>query len=419
MMRIKIKEMPLILAILQDPTATQQELSDIVATFADHTWDISNISRKLSRFFDPKNGIMYEVQPVFNLNLLHLELHGFIIQIEDSEWERNVAIVEKLIKLHPYAIYTSTVYGRYNGLYVQFHNPKKSDVCLYVSKLLDYLQEKKVVKGYQWMPDLQHIIDSNGSLGVWDPWTSYWDVDFEQLKKLLDGSYDKIWMPRKNNILKKLRDYDLAILRELSKGLKRSQKEVMLSLLGKKIEEDGYDPYLQFRDSFPKSKQSLSRRISWIEDFGFIKSKWLVFDRERFGLFNQVLFIFDRDESGLHALKKAVETEIDRIGYSTKGSYTMKNKVLPYPCAINANENKIVLWLNLQPVDLLKFADIFTKKFSNVEMYFLGGDPKSYFFNNFNFDSAKSSWKVDRVYVYDSILYLLKNELEEQIEVVV
>ncbi len=411
-MRIKSKDMPLILALLENPTATQQELKDAIKEFADHTWDVSNISRKLTKFFDPEDGIMNGVQATFNLSLLNLELHGFVVELEDDAWNRNYDIIHQLVILHPYASYMNKIYGHKNGVYLQFYVPKKSDVGLYIARLLDYLITAKVVKEYDWIKDLDFVISSSGSLGVWDPWTSYWDVDFDKLEHVLNTVYEPIFIPKRRSVLHKLKDYDMAVIRELSKNLRRSQIEIMESLFGDLKGEEGYDPYRNVRDKFPKSKQSLSRKIQWIEDFGFIKSKWLMFDREKFGLLNQILFVMDRDEIGLAALVKSIELEVEAKGMTTKGEYTKKNKILPYPCNVSVNSDKIVLWLYLQPLDLLKFSDLFTSRFQGVEIYILGVDPKAYYFNNVNFDSDTRQWKTQPVYVYDEILYQLKEILE-------
>jgi DNA-binding Lrp family transcriptional regulator len=385
-MSVTKKDITLFLTLMENPKGSIDELHNMLKlrTKENKVIDQSTISRKIKKFFS--DNIVYGVQGQIEGDRLDLERDVYLLEVDDTRWKSNKQILTSFFDSHPYTAFYNTIHGFYKGYYVEFYIPRKSQARKYIKAQISEMKQQKILKSFISIQNIEPYIGSQGYFEFWDPETENWKFseNSQKLMNYLETVYEPIKPVTKKSVLENLDIFDLSIIRELTKNSRRTQKEILDSIINpnKVILENGYDPYETIRDKFPKSKQTISRRFQEIESQGIIMTHRLSFDRISFGLFNQALFTMKNDVHGLTSLVEAI-----------------KAKIIPFPCALNANSDYLMFWIHCPPIQIIEISDILSSRFLNVQLSIFGRNPHAYFFYHLNYDPETKYWISDENYV--------------------
>lgn len=386
------KDTKLFLALLEHPLATNDEIAIYLKDNFGETINSSTVSRRIKRL--KEEGLINRVQAQPNVHKLDLEIDAFIVSIDDTRWNSNIQAFINFLQAHEYTNFYNSIHGATHGFYVEFYVPAKGKVRQMLRYQFRELKKRKIISEYLHIDDIDLHVGTSGrfnrSEGESNQFNWYndsiaWDRNSESIglveaiRTRLKTFHEPLPSIKRKSILKDLTAYDLAILREITKDASQPQKEILNALTNPDYLEEPvpYDPYQSIRQEFPKSKQTLSRRINEIKDLGLIRSYFLSYDRLRFGLFNQALFIMDNDKNGMSALASAIQD------------------IVPFPCSLNANDTFIVFWIHCPPVNIIQLSDVFSERFSNVKLHLFGRHPASYPFHNKLFDEKTRYWELN------------------------
>ncbi|OLS27371.1 MAG: hypothetical protein HeimC2_12080 [Candidatus Heimdallarchaeota archaeon LC_2] len=377
-MPIHQKDFPIFLALMQNPIGNDAEITEIANKILSSSqptkqFSLTTIHRRIKKMEEQQ--FLQGVAAYVDYNLLGLEQHIFIIEIEAIDWENNITIMEKYCDLHPYTYFRDRIFGAVDGLICYFTIPDNEKAEILVLKGLNKFKDKKIISKYKhYKMDFRKYYP--GSLEKYKLQTGSWEINFDSISEIMKKKSNNFQFPivKKENILEKLSIYDLAIIREMTRNARRSQNDILEELFNG--ESVIGQEYIKYVGDFPESKQSFSRRLKFLNDRQIFTEYRLHFDLEDFGMFNHILYIFDFESNKLNNLIEIIE-----------------NGTLPFPCGISASNEKIVVWINLPPNTFTKLTNIILNNFKNVQIFIFGYNLTRYLPWHENLDIKKHEWK--------------------------
>ncbi len=377
-MPIHQKDFPIFLALMQNPIGNDNEITDLTNKIISSSqptkqFSLTTIHRRIKKMEEQK--MIRGVAAYVNYDMLGLEQHIFVIEIETFEWDKNIELMEKFCDEHPYTYFRDRIFGSVDGLICYFTIPSGENAEILLLKGLNKFKEKKIIKKYKHYK-MSYRKYNSGSLDKYNLKTGSWDINFDELFKRMEIQSSQFQFPRskQDKILKKLSMFDLAIIREMTRNARRSQNEIMEELFNPKSTIG--NEYSSYISDFPESKQSFSRRLKFLNDCNIFTEYRLHFGLEDFGMFNHALYIFDFDANKLHNLIEISE-----------------NGILPFPSGISISTEKIVFWINLPPNTFTKLTNMMFNNFKNVQTFIFGYNLTRYLPWHENLDIEKHEWK--------------------------
>ena len=354
-MTIEERDLPLLIALQEDPLATASKLAKAV--------DLS-VPTVITRLDVLKSdNAYYYVSADPNLAALGMEIIDVLLQIDDVE---NVQYLENSICYnHPFTLFRIRCFGNFNGLYIQFRIPKGT--LNYIEDLLLHLQKKKRIQGYHFLKGSKTALTifNKANLSNWEHKLMRWNFNWDNWIKKIDSIESKlITKQQEQPLLTKLDELDIALLQELTKNARRKNTEIMET---QKLDK-----------SITGLPQKISRKLKTL-DKNFI-TQYRVFLRwEAFEIFNSFLGVCECD---------------------SKTSFKFQNLLLKHPIPFESTfkilENGFLLYIRCPASHFSHIAEILWRLSKKVNFYYL--DYKNTFFYVLwkgAFDINKHQWSID------------------------
>jgi hypothetical protein len=169
----------------------------------------------------------FVVKPVLNYWSLGLDTVDVILETGNL---LAVKRVEEIAEKHPYTAYRARCYGHNNGVFLQFRTPfGTADL---IEQLVVRLVEEGSVRGYNFLARGDNpSVYTPMSLDGWDPESMTWKFDWEGwFESTPSKSLDFVKRGQKNRALEWLSKIDVHIIRELQRGARRTDIEIIDAL---------------------------------------------------------------------------------------------------------------------------------------------------------------------------------------------
>lgn len=354
-MTIEERDLPLLIALQEDPLATASKLAKAV------NLSTPTVISRLEAL--KKDNSYYSVSADVNLDALDMELVDVLLQIdkiEDVEYFENTICYN-----HPFTLFRIRCFGNFNGLYVQFRIPKNTRK--YINELLEYLQKRKRIQDYTFInaSATALTIFNKANLSNWEHKLMRWNFNWEKWIKKLDSVDSKLILrPRGKSILHKLDDLDIALLQELTKNARRKNTEIMET---QKLDK-----------SIIGLPQKISRKLKSLDEH-FITQYRVFLQWETFEIFNSFLAVCE---------------------CNAKTSYKFQNLLLNHPIPFESmfkiTDNGFLFYIRCPATHFSFIAEILWRLNKKVQFYYL--DYKNTFFYVLwkgAFDVDKHYWSIE------------------------
>ncbi len=218
--QITEKEHSLLIALQENPIRPSTELSEILGITPQTVLSRINTLRKM--------GLLKRIQAELNLPALGMTLVDTLVVPTHNKYLR---VLEQFSDSHPYTAFRARIFGRFNGMYVQFRVPIEGIKA--IESTLDILKEKGILERYEvYLPE-ENIIDTRPQLDAWNPelWTWHFDwqqwIEFDIEAKKANEILKKQFKRKKTAmILNHLDLKDVFLLASLNEDAKRKQADI-------------------------------------------------------------------------------------------------------------------------------------------------------------------------------------------------
>ena len=374
------KDFAIILALLENPIASNSEIKDII--LSTQGIDISEITvaRRIKKL--EEDNILAGASAEINYSKLDLTLYAYIILLAPKIMH-NSLILRSLLSEHPYILYQNRLFGAFNGLFCQFAIPNSGDAIEhhreFLSELrqsgiiLDFFEFKAISKSEIFATKLQYF---NLEALSWATPTNYLEEYEEGQQSYKAGNLD-------NSILDQTDILDIILLRELAMDCRRSNQMIIDYLEDKDNVYNKYAPEILM--DLPMSKQTISRRIISLRDNGFHQRYTLWYNREMFGMFNQTLFTFERNDIEVNNLVNFIREKI------------------PFPGSLLITDTDVLLWLDIPIIEVMKLSELISSRFDQLKVSLLHRKPVTYPLWPANYDAKERNWKTSKDYIQGAL----------------
>ena len=262
--KLSRKEMELLVVLDKYPLANYSEIGKILNLT--HT-TIAKYYIELSQ------KVKLSVVARLNLDYLDMEVVSIIVEINSS---KNCEVIEEFCDHHSYPKYRSRIYGKINGMFIQFCIPKGTKNT--IENQIKDLQSKKIILSYKIFYKKFSNILTKMDLKSWnniDEWNFDWNLWGDNLRQRIqsDNRNNYEIMTDNNSKLDKFDLLDIYILEQLTLGSIRRKNVDIIEAIEKKLPK---------KNRFsPLTKQTFSRRLK-------ILNKSLVLDNHLFFDWNSI-----------------------------------------------------------------------------------------------------------------------------------
>ncbi len=359
----------LMLLLQNDPLLSYTDISkkmEITAPTA-KSWIESLISEKL----------ILGVNGIVDINKLGLENHTYKISIENSE--ETFKMLDYLAEIHPYTYYKNYFFGGSSGIFIQFNLPvgAKKKIDDLFSKLHKISGINKIINFSGYNIDINTYPKINNfSNGRWIFNFDHWfeETDIKELK--LDNN--------KESLLHKLYIEDVIIAREIRIEARRKQIDIIKSILENKNNNYNKSEVKLFDTS---RKRQVSRRFEFIRKNNIVNHYQLRYNRDKFKLYNQLLFTGILKEGMVNQLINALNTN--------PPPFRSNFKLFDY--------NSFTWWIDLPPHHISPFTNFLYSLSSKMELSMLDSKHiRSYplWHRNFIYGD-NNSWKKSKKWIIE------------------
>ena len=278
--------------------------------------------------------------------------------------------------VHPYTTFQNRVFGHFNGILLQFYMPEGG------SFLLDKLFERLSL--HFPILDIIHFshppieLESFPHIEKWK--NGRWEFDFSSW---LNGETD---FSRNENadppsLLHRLSMTDVILIREMMTNARRKQVQIMKDVINNPLYSK------EEKRLFAEDRQrTISRRMAFLKKSGIITGYRLLFDRNYFQIFNQVLFIGKMNLSTFHQIE----------GQFRNASLPFRSNLKYYP-----QTRDFLWWINLPPNQTSDCINFIYGHTTKMNMFLLDTIPDhslSYPIYHRNFDEDAKKWNLSIEY---------------------
>ncbi len=362
----------IILALLEKPLSSAVELSSDVNSRLKHKkMSESTVKRKLRYLIDytdreieyaddqiiPESskhvrselkGAIRGVTASINYDLLDMQIHSFILLPDKKNWRKNFEKIDIFCDNHPYTVFKTQIFGDRNAVFAQFAILKKYNSVKLLLFAFDELINNKVIENYEHFMNINRTIKSNSQLSKWDETIGKWTIELDKITETVAKQFeDSNIIKSEKNIVANLKIFDVILIREMTKNARRSQSELLENIPKIKY-------YKKVIQKLPLTKQSISRHLSYLKNINLFSNYNLVYDRIKFGMFNQVLYIIDTDDKKMSGLIKCI-----------------KDGIIPFPGSLFQTSTAWILWLNIPPVEMIEITEIISASFPQMRYFIM------------------------------------------------
>lgn len=286
------------------------------------------------------------VSAIPNVNRIGLEDHTYFVDIEPDSNNNSIKKLFEVADYHPYTSYQNRCFGSVTGSMLQFNIPH--DTENYMDKLFKELKDHiniKKVHHYD-HPDVK--LNSYPEIKQWK--SDHWDFNFtnwfEEAQSDENTEKQSSEAPSSESLLQELEMTHVILLREQMINSRRKQVELMADI------RNSSQYSVEEKTLFEKDKQrQVSRDLEFLTNEKIITGHQLLYDRVKFGIFNQLAFYGEMSSE----MKDKIIHAFDSNKYK-----------LPFRSQLSFYKEKYLWWLNLPPIhssQAMNFVFNISKKF--------------------------------------------------------
>jgi hypothetical protein len=350
----------LLLAVQGNPFGTVEKLAKTTGTSR------PTASKRLDELQKKRIFIVKPLLHNFNLGFERVD-----VLLETKDYD-GILRLEQIGRDHPYTSYNVRIYGRINGVFLQFRTPLGTKPL--IKELCNRLQDNGVVSRFEFLPSDEglHVYTSTQIEG-WNPETFSWNFDWNNwFEKDIELMPFIIMDGPPGNVLPWLTKNDVYIISELMRGARRKNVEVLNALKRKNVSI---------------TPQTFSRRYQMIRKEclnGFRVS----FDPSVFDIHNSILIMGKGDQKYLHSLCSRLQ-----------------KYPVPFESAMRVMGDELFWSIRLQSSHLskllstlyskLKKMDLFVMDYNHSYLYYLWPE---------TLDEGTHQWRTQREFMIDNVL---------------
>ena len=330
------KDINLLIILHENPTIRYSELAKILGI---SPTTIANMYQEIRQ--KTVNRV------VADLDTKRLDLEIIDILIETDSYI-NSKKVEIFCDEHSYTLFRSRIFGKFNGLFLQFRIPRGTETKL--SEQIKELQNEKIIKSFQFLKhDFIHI-NTKMQLKAWSG-TYKWEFDWKEwenkIEKCLNSNnigLEKMHSQFENSILRNLDKLDMLILEELTIGCARRKNKDIIQAIEEKLQKSS--------SFFPISKQTFSRRLKFLKNTA-IRGYRLFFDWRTFDIHYSIALICKSSSRFVSCLYKILESS-----------------PIPFESSYRAlGEESFIWYIRIPSSHFFSLIDILWKHVNSMDVY--------------------------------------------------
>jgi DNA-binding Lrp family transcriptional regulator len=335
--------------------------------------NISDKTAKAHYTYLLKNNYISGVRAKYIPESIGLETNTYILSVSDI---RRVELIEKLADCHNFTTFRNRILGHTQGIFLQFDLPTESSS--YLDDLMLKLEENNLVEKYEKIPSIGikksttpefKFFNNKKSKWTWD--LSEWEENYEETSETLPSDIPKI-----ENNQKKLKEIDIKLLAEITKGSKYYHKQI------------------DFAKKFDVSPVQITRRLNFLKNQ--VVNYRLLYSRAKIQSVDLVLF-----------RGKCSEEKKNRLY-----NLLLKNPV-PFDTGFELLQDGYLWRMNIPPVYTSLFGEFLWKISAKLNFYrFDHTKSMLYYFYESNFDTTTNVWLASKEEVLDKPLKWLEKNLK-------
>ncbi|UJG41647.1 MAG: winged helix-turn-helix transcriptional regulator [Candidatus Heimdallarchaeum aukensis] len=284
----------------------------------------------------------------------------------------NIKFLEKLADFHNFTSYRNRVIGSRQGLFLQFNIPQSA--YRYLEDLFTELMKLNIIDSFNTLPSLDYHHSNFPDFTFYDNDKGEWVWQIEDgkinlgswFKHFLTMSFENNYQPHQcKNVMEKLTEIDLLLLRQLTKDAREFSK-------------------IELANKFSVSPATITRRIKFLND-NVIKEYRLGYRRAKVQFVDLIMFrAYCSDE---------VKFKLYKL---------LHDSPVPFDSGFVLLEDGFLWRLNLPPVYTSAFSNLLWGICDKLEYYHLDHiHSMLYWFYHKNFDTETKSWKAGKEEVFD------------------
>ena len=356
-MGMNIKDMELLLALVEDPTISITELA------AKLKLSRPTVKARLDNL--KEKGMIRKPIAQYKPETLGLERKHVLVEVSSKE---SIKLVEDSCDTHPYTVYRARTFGGKFGLYMQFEIPKNTLGLL--KEYFQILKQKKYINNFRIYessglrkvsyPDLERFNSENLS------WNFSWDKWFKKLKKY-PTTYDKPLETKRTYT--NYKPIQFKILKELTSDASNATKKQS-----------------ELKEKFNLSKTDAHRHYNYVMD-NFVDKVRLLIDRKSFNLTETYIAVAS-------SVSKERKNQLCNL---------MRENPPPFHVSMDILKGtNFLMWGNMSASQASEFAFSIWNTLQDVEVYILNTKDKgsrNYWFYDENYDFDNKCWKTSKEYM--------------------
>jgi len=309
-------------------------------------------------------GVSAQVNPAS----VGLEPIAVFAEMEPDQFET----FERICELHPYTRYRIRCFGSTNGTFSIFSLPMNTTYLLL--DLLEKLKGRDLIKSYNLEIPTSPLVTVENNFAFYDE-KAGWKFDWDEWEKSIP-EVEPIDFSSRANVLKRLDEGDMRILRQLSKDARRKKNEIS--------KEAGVEPY------------HLSRRRKFLEEEDVIQGYRVLVGEHLLQLTSHAIL----------RCRSSIET--------TRQMATALSR-LPFQSTLIPTLEGFILYTTTTSLDFPSLVTILRRQCTSIESMWC--DYRSsfrYWFYDKPFEEG--SWKADAAFMVDSVLENLDGSTSDDAE---
>ncbi|MGY5875898.1 MAG: Lrp/AsnC family transcriptional regulator [Candidatus Thorarchaeota archaeon] len=311
----------------------------------------------------------FVVKPILDIHKLGFE---FVDVVLGTKSHKSMLRLEKIADDHPYTSYRGRCFGHYNGLHMQFRIPVGTRHS--IETLVERLKDDGTVSDSSFFVSGPCRTEySTMRIKGWDSETMVWKFDW---KEWFDSKVGRLTSNQPEIPSEKPPDWftkkDAHILRELMKGARRKNLDIITSLNSQGVD---FTP------------QTFSRRYQMLRDEVILGFR-ATLDPTAFDIYNNVLIFGNADETYLHKL-----------------SSRLSKNPIPFQSAMRVCGTNMFWSIRLQASHLslllsnlhsnLDSMSVYVVDYTNTLLYHLWAE---------TFDDSIPGWRTDKKFMIEDVL---------------
>ncbi len=305
-------------------------------------------------------------------HLIGLENHTYFISTNIL----GANALHELGRAHPYTTFQNRIFGHFNGILLQFYMPKDGSSLL--DRLFEHMSLHFPILEILHFPHPPIELESFPRIEKWKD--GKWDFDFASW---LDEPHEinDVETQASSPLLNRLSMTDIILIRELMTNARRKQVQIMNGVVNNPIYS------IEEKQLFSENRQrTISRRMAFLKKSGIITGYRLLFDRNYFQIFNQILFTGKMNLQIFHQIENQFRN----------GSLPFRSNFKYYP-----QTRDFLWWINLPPNQTSDCINFIYEHSTKMNLYLLDTTPNhslSYPIYHRNFNETEKKWNTDIEY---------------------